>query len=392
MGGIGNNEPDLPFLDLYDSAAAVAPANITRVRRSGNLLQVSTDGGAYQTIATGIPGANNILNTDEPPLPFLDIQDGGEPVSNINRTRLARITGNLASSIDGAAYSTLSAGVPGANNIVPTLQPMELVDIWDSAAPVAPVNTMRIARRAGALMLSTDCGAYITFSSSTPSLPGTPVLWYSAQNIDGLNNSSLVDGQTIGTWKNLGSLGAAGDLLQAVAGLRPQYVAVASLGKMNNKSCVRSDGTRWMQSAALGPLAQPTLIAAIAMATTLAGGVTDISDGRTAQRNILGRNAALTLAFAGSFVTSANWTVNKYQSINCNYNGAASVIRLDGSASGALAAGAQSLDGVTVLADLAGGSLWTGDLIELPIYNGGGQPTAAAVEAALTAFYGATPQ
>lgn len=228
-------------------------------------------------------------------------------------------------------------------------------------------------------------------ASTTASIFATQPLWYSAQNIDGLNNTSLTNGQTIGTWVNLGTLGAAGNLLQATAGLRPQYVLIASAGKLSNKSCVRSDGTRTMQTGALTTLAQPTLAAVVAMTTTIAGGICDVCDGRTAARNILGRNAGFTLAYAGSFVIPAagNWVANTYHGFNCNFNGASSVARLDGTGGGTINPGTNGLDGVTIFADLAGGSLWTGDIVELVI---GASMTAAAAEAQFTTNYGATPQ
>lgn len=226
-----------------------------------------------------------------------------------------------------------------------------------------------------------------------PTPPGTPSLWYDAQNIDGLNNSSLVDGQVIGTWSNRGSLGSSGNVVQATAGLKPTYKQVASSGKLNNKSCVRSDGARSMQSGALTTLTQPTLIAAVALTTSVAAGIRWIIDGRTTQRDAMGQNGSPVEIFAGTFIQPGqNWSANTYQNVDCTFNGASSVCDMDGTASSSFNPGAGGLDGVTLFSDLAAGSLWIGDIVEVLVYNGGGQPTAAAVRAYFTAKYGATPQ
>lgn len=227
-------------------------------------------------------------------------------------------------------------------------------------------------------------------AASSSAFAASP-LWFSAQNIDGSNNSTLTDGQTIGTWVNLGTLGAAGNLIQATAGLRPTYVLVASAGKLGNKSCVRSDGTKMMQTAAISAMAQPNLVAAVAMTTTVAGGICCITDGRTAQRHIVGRNAAFVEIYAGSFVIpGGTWAANTYSTINCNFNGASTVARFNGTQT-TINPNTNSLDGLTVFADLAGGSLWNGDIVEV-VVNDDGSLTAATAEAQFVTNYGALPQ
>jgi hypothetical protein len=310
-----------------------------------------------------------------------------------------RIAG-LNNKAAGEVFSYLAVNSGTATQLQSALQQMGAC--WAGGAERLSWDIANLAGYAEIRAALVSCGAAhdgaadllaYELSNLTLTPPGSPALWYDAQNIDGTNNGSLVNLQTIGTWKNLGSLGAAGDVLQATAGLKPQYVAIASGGKLNNKSCVRSDGTRTMQSGALTTLNQPTLVAVVAMTTTIAGGICDIVDGRTAARNILGRNGAPFLGFAGSFVTPVgNFVANTYHGLNLNFNGAASIGRFDGAASGAVNPGAGGLDGVTLFSDLAAGSLWTGDIIELLVYNGGGQPTAAQVEAYFTTRYGATPQ
>jgi hypothetical protein len=148
-----------------------------------------------------------------------------------------------------------------------------------------------------------------------------------------------------------------------------------------------------MQTAAITTLNQPTLIAAVAMTTTVAGATSVISDGRSTQRNLMGRVGAPFSAYAGGVVPlGGNFTANVYTSINVNFNSVSTVGRMDGVAGAPANAGTLNLDGVTIFSDTSFGSTWTGDIVELLIYNGGGQPTPAQIEAYFVSKYGATPQ
>lgn len=394
MGGIGNNEPFEPFLDFYDAAAPVAPANTTRIARIAGNLAVSTNCGAYQTLATGVPGANNILTNpaDDPKLPFIDITDGAESVAPTNRMRLARQAGNLASSLSSAAYATLATGVPGANSIVPTLQPMELIDLWDSACPVAPANTTRLALRAGVLMVSTDCGAYQAVAAGGP--PGSPVLWFDGQDVDGLGNSNaaLIDGQQIGTWVNKGSLGVGANAIQATAGIRPLFRKIAAAGKLNNLSALEGDGTKQLASAAFASQAQPMTWAIVARSTGVAAQIFFSGPGGGHAHQLFLGGLAISI-FAGSIVaTGQSIVANTFHHLGMVGNGASSSGNKDGVSVGPVAGGANDVTGVSIFADTTPASFLIGFVAELIAWQGASPPSLAAIASYLTTKYGAFPQ
>lgn len=223
--------------------------------------------------------------------------------------------------------------------------------------------------------------------------PGAPALWYSAQNIDAVNNTTLTDGQVIATWKNLGSVGSAGDLTQATAGSRPQFNRVAQTGKLNNYSAVSSlIGTRWMQSGATGAIAQPTLIVLVARTNSNSATFGDLFDGNAA-RQVVYRNTLSCEIYAGGSIvaTGKSWVLSTWHTVSLTFNGASSSGRVDGSAGGAVNPGASALNGVTIFRDSGGAAFpWDGDIVQALVYADG--TAAATVESAITSFYGATPQ
>jgi len=84
-------------------------------------------------------------------------------------------------------------------------------------------------------------------------------------------------------------------------------------------------------------------------------------------------------------------TLNTWQTIAAQFNGAASFTRMDGAqVTVGATPGANGCDGVIILAGTGGTSIFNGFLVELLGYSTGGQ--AAAVEAYLAAKYGTTPQ
>lgn len=217
---------------------------------------------------------------------------------------------------------------------------------------------------------------------------------FDPQNIDGTNNSSLTDGQTIGTYVNLGAYGAAGNLVQATAGSRPFYRLIAASGKLNNLSAVQSDGARIMSTGACTLFTQPSLVCMIVRSETLPA-IEFFCDGRsggsTARQTLLQQSGTSQMA-SNSIVNGGVMQAAKFHMICATYSGAASTLRLDGVTSGALNPGVFALDGVTLFASLVNSGPMTGFLGPYRAYTGPGQPTAAAVEAEWTTTYGAFPQ
>lgn len=232
--------------------------------------------------------------------------------------------------------------------------------------------------------------------SATPTVlnpPGFPFAWFDASNIDGHNNSTLVNGQTLPSWKNLGTAGTAYDAVQAIPALQPFYRTNVANGLPAVENSVAID--RWMGSTLpAGTIAQPIQWFAMVKAKSSQAGGGILWDcapgaGNRIQMNFVSLQARL---FAGAFALSTSFlVVNQWESFSALYNGATSFSRLNGVQSANVNPGAALQQGVTLLAaNLAGGSPFDGFLAELIGYTSV-LPFAPTVEAYLAAKYGVTP-
>lgn len=240
-----------------------------------------------------------------------------------------------------------------------------------------------------------DLLAYELTQAAAPVPPGTNLfVRYSAQNLDGLNNSSLVDGQGMGTVVNLGSAGASYNQTQAVGANQPLYRAIAQSGKINNRPALEGDGSRGMQTGAIGALVQPTtMFAMVKVKSSQAAAM--ITDTSVSQMQ-WGFISLQTRLFAGSAaLTGQSVTIGSWQLVVAQFNGASSFGRMDGAQSGAINAGGGA--GGTTEMDFfqsAGGAFRLDAFIaEFMLYSAlltG--PQIALVEAYFAAMYGVTPQ
>lgn len=220
--------------------------------------------------------------------------------------------------------------------------------------------------------------------------PGTPEIWYSSRDVDLLVNATMTDGMALGTWKNKGAVGAGGDALQAVAGSKPLFKALAALGKLNNAPSVAGNGSRWMQTAALTNIPQPNMTVAV-VRYNASGTVT--CDGSAAARHVIYTNPFWSLyAGAGPVSSARDPSENTYQQLNVLWNGASTVMRTNKSAiAGFGSPGAHGSDMITLFANFDGTGGLDGELVEFLLY--GTPPAAGDVEAWLdTAFGGSWPQ
>lgn len=164
--------------------------------------------------------------------------------------------------------------------------------------------------------------------------------WHDAQNVDLSNNSTLVNLQALGTWKNastgLVSIGAAGDIAQATAGSKPRWDAVAVSGKIGNRPAVECiDGLRAMASSAFTTIPQPYQVAfvwrptkATVQVVTTGGGSAGITPQIwTAAAANLFVNAKSPAAVVD---TGMAVTANTFHTAIININGASSFVRVDG--------------------------------------------------------------
>lgn len=221
--------------------------------------------------------------------------------------------------------------------------------------------------------------------------PGAPILWFDAQNIDGTFNSSLVDGQALGTWLNGGSNGSGGNAVQATGGLRPTFKKVGSAGKINNLSSVLFTPTQWMQTANVASVAQPNVICAVCKPIAGNGTVADGNDG--VNRNDLLFSGGTWQLFGGTALYNSTLaaTAGVYHVLRALFNTTSSTIRANKTTSTAgTSPGAASLDGLSL--GVAGDATtpMNGEIVEVIVYGAGTAPTDVLLDAYFDAKYGSS--
>jgi hypothetical protein len=390
--------PTSDRIDLVQGNPALSSAGIARIAMVGGVPVVSINGGAY--VSFGSAGAAP-AGTRQPqvrylPTDRLDIIQGNPPVSAAGCGRLAMIAGTASVSIEGAAYASL--GTSGAASAGCALSPgflysTDYIDIIQGNPPVSAPGTARIACAPGAtsLSISIEGAAYVPFGVSV-SPPATNLLVrFFAQNLDGLGNSSLIDGQGMGTVVNLGSGGATYNVVQAVGANQPLYRAVAAAGKINNKPALEGDGARGMASGAIA-LAQPTTMFALVKVKSSQGAAM-ITDGNAAQMQWGFISLQSRLFCGAAALTGQSVTIGQWQLIVAQFNGASSFARMDGAQSGAINPGGGSGDLLNFLQGQGAGFRLDAFCAEFLIYNALlTAPQIAAVETYFAAMYGVTPQ
>lgn len=224
---------------------------------------------------------------------------------------------------------------------------------------------------------------------TAPTPPLSPYLWYDAQNINLLANVGINDGDPIGTWKNAGSAGVAGDLVQATALNKPTFKKIASAGKLNNLSSAGFSGAKFVTVAAGLTLNQRDLVAIIVRTNNLGNVVVCQSDPGSAQQLFLNSVGPFWHLYAGTDQdTSIVPTANVYHPLLIDWNGASTVFRADKAAGVVGNPGALNGTGFTLGATSAGTSGITGEIVECLVYSGT-LPAVTDVEAYFDAKYGA---
>lgn len=234
-------------------------------------------------------------------------------------------------------------------------------------------------------------------AAAVVSPPGLAALefWHDSQNVDLTNNSSLVDGQAIGTWKNAGVRAALGDVLQATAANKPKWDLVASAGKLNNKSSIECvDAARQMASGAFTTIPQPYQVAFVWRGTNAANQIVVTGLPIDPQIAVLTANSHLSINAGGGAVdVPLVVSANVFHTCVITFNGASSVARVDGVASSAFNPGSVGFQSVLVLmsSNSPGGVLGLiGFLVEHLVYST--PQVATDIEAYFAARYGAFPQ
>jgi hypothetical protein len=361
-------------------------SGVSILQRIGTTLQKSDDGG----LTFGALGATVATGSTLPRLSDLSAFLTGNSLQfrdNSGTSILARVNGVLSKSDDGGlTFGTLSAAVATG----PNLPPLGILTFppGNRAIFSNENGTSILERIAGALQISDNGGT--TFGPLGLIPPGAPVFWFDGQNIDGLGNSSLTDGQAIGTWTNGGSTGAGGNLVQATGGLRPTFKKVANAVKLNAKSSVLFTATQWMQTANTATFAQPNVVCFV-MLPNVGGTVHDGNDASNRNDTLISGGTFQLFATSALYDSTRPATANVYHVVQSLFSGTSSTVRANKVTSVAgTSPGAAVIDGMSL--GIAGDALTplTGEIVELFVYGAGTAPATGLIDAYFDTKYGSS--
>jgi hypothetical protein len=184
-------------------------------------------------------------------------------------------------------------------------------------------------------------------------------------NINGANNAGLVDGAAIGTFKNTspgaGSLGAAADLAPGAAPFT--FRAVATPGFIGNKSAVDSNGTQF-QSSGVFPLLSQRILLALLFRPAALGATQLLMSGAVPGELLIyingGDNKISIDAGAGGIGQGMVPAQSKWNIVLADFNGAASVCRLNGVQNNSADPGTGGLTALSLAARPAGAAIFSG--------------------------------
>jgi len=235
-------------------------------------------------------------------------------------------------------------------------------------------------------------GRYPVYGEEAPAAvpPGSPIVYFDSANINGANNVGISDTDPIGTWTNLGSLGAALNIVQALPGARPMYDAngIAELPVPS----VYFDGNDRLTSPPVA--SQGTAIKKLfVLSTSNLGTNPYYSDNQPgAAKNFgLGTTTSQLYMVAGTPFNTTLALVAGPSYIIGNFNGASSYAVVNGSASGTGNPGTGGLTGTTIGAKINATAPMIGHIWGAVYWKiDGSEPSDAAVAAFVDAKWGAT--
>lgn len=187
------------------------------------------------------------------------------------------------------------------------------------------------------------------------------VFWFKADAIKG-----LADGDPVATWPDSSGLGR--DATQATAAKKPTYRA--SRSTFSGQPVVEFDSADdFVQTASFTAMAQPNTVFAVAKVGATGAQRFMIDGFDFSNRHALFQESSTNWQYyAGSLVNdgTSNTNVHLFQAL---FNGASSVLRVDGGAGTSGNAGSNNLTGLTLGAQPSGTSNWGGDIAEVIVYN-----------------------
>lgn len=187
-----------------------------------------------------------------------------------------------------------------------------------------------------------------------------------------VGGSPSVDGGAVGRWEDQSGNGR--HFIQSVANNRPSYLTGAN-GR-NGQPVLQFDGSNDRLTANIATFAQPNTLFLAAqnnIPPSTAPNQQHLIDGNT-NRSVFYRSGATGLLFAGNNGPSVNnvWTQGTFRIIGGLFNGASSVMFVDGVASASANPGAGQFGGNGVLLGCAQGTasgFWNGNIAEVLHFN-----------------------
>jgi len=173
--------------------------------------------------------------------------------------------------------------------------------------------------------------------------------------------------------------GSGNDVVQATSAAQPKSGRRA----LNGLNVIDADGTDYMTNSTLALTAQPNTVFIVAKQDTDTDGA--LFDGITSTtRHMLYEGSSIWRFFAGTATGIVGaWDTNEHV-FTCAFNGASSYLRIDGTQSANVDAGAQNLQGFTLFGSYGGaGRLSDGAIAEVIVIDG----TLTADQIAATEAY-----
>ncbi len=224
--------------------------------------------------------------------------------------------------------------------------------------------------------------------------PGNLSVFYDGMSVDGAGNAGAGNGASLSTLRNLGYRGSSWDCTLTSA-TKPTLKVPSAAGKMNGAPSILFDGTQYMQTALQTAIASANFLMACSFKMTNITGLYALFDGHTGGRSGLATAATtgvLTMTGTSAPATNLSVPAGQYSTAVCTFNGASSIVTLDGVASTAVNPTNQALTGITL-----------GSIVPPPTFLApfellwfavceDGSCTAAQFLSFATGRYGATPQ
>jgi hypothetical protein len=158
--------------------------------------------------------------------------------------------------------------------------------------------------------------------------PGTPEFWFDGEDIDGIENTTLIPGDAIAVWKNKGYNNIR-EITQVIAGMRPVY----SISEFGFRGATFDPAFQQSLSATLGAIqGQPFLMAVLARADDVTNRVAVSSNATDSQ--YLGTQSASYENWGGGGSVSikgptASVDVDRVQIATLLSDGTSSIVQVD---------------------------------------------------------------